>query len=432
MKSRLPLALVFTGLVSSLSAHAVSPQSGSSFSTGPSSNHYSLFSASSNPAMTSFMVDEDKRFRMNYLPGVAVSVELGKVDNFADDLDELIDIIDDPDSSTETPDAVRDRFNRVLIDMGREGYIKNELAVRAPILPLFFKVGEKGSLGLDFSATADIALRVLDDELIYDEPSESFVTNTSLYLKSGLETTFALSYSHLVWDGDSQLYVGAKAKFIRLELSKQVTMLQDLDGREVEDVLSDEYDRNLVSTSNIGLDVGLIWDASKYRLGLTLENANSPEFDYGTVGVNCNERPDNTAERNSCEVTTYFVQQGRLRSNETHTKHALLRADGLLKISDTWFLSSAIDLASFDDSVGFENQWFHAATSKEFRNWFLSSARLGYKTNLVGSELAAATAGITLFKALTLDLEYGFDSVTVEDSTIPRRLGFALGFEQRF
>lgn len=434
MNLRLSYAAGLSALFASSSAVALPPQSGSSFSTGPSSSHLSVFSGSSNPAVGKLLIDEDKRFRMNYTPGIALSVELGAVDNFADDLDELIDIIDDPDSSTEAPSAVVDRFNRVLEDMGREGYIKNEITVRGPFLPFYFNFGKNGTVGLDFQANADVALSVLDDELVFDELSSSFVTSTSIYLKSGIETSLSASYSHLLYEieGKGNLYVGAKAKLIQLELSKQVTMLQDLDGREIEDVLEDEYDRNLESSTNIALDIGVLWDADKYRVGLTLENANSPTFDYGAVGENCDERLPNSAERNSCEVAAFFVAEGRLRARETHEMHARFRADALWKFSDSWVISSSLDLAEFDDVVGFENQWLNLATAKDFNNWLLSDVRVGYRSNLTGTEQTSASAGLTLFKSLTLDIEYGLDSVTIDDSTAPRRIGFALGFEQRF
>ncbi len=406
--------------------------SGSSFTTGPSANKFSLYSATRNPAMISAVLDEDKRLRMNYAPGFALSVELGEVDNFADDLDELIDIIDDSSSTDESPSELLDRFNRVLLEMGESGYVRTSVAARLPVLPLYFRKNDIGDFSIDLSINADVALRVLDDELTFDDQSTSFVTNTSIYLKSGIEKKLSVGYSRPVWGEYDQLVAGVRVNAINLELSKQVTMLQDLDGREVGDVIEDEYDRNLVSTTALGMDFGLVWLEENYAVGLSLENANSPTFDYGPVGINCESRPEDSAERNSCEVTRFFVAQGRLRDRETHTKNALLRADGTYFLTERWTIDGSLDLAAYDDAVGFENQWLHLATAYESRRFWTPSWRLGYRENLAGEQLASMSAGLTLFGGLTLDIEYGLASITVEDTSVPRRVGFAIGFEETF
>ena len=406
--------------------------SGSSLTHGPAANPFSLYSATYNPAMNSLIIDEEKSYRMNYFPGFALSLELGKVDNFADDLDELIDIIDDPDSTDEDPSDVLERFNTVLSEMGDEGYIKTNIRARAPFLPFYFKKDGIGDFSLDFSLGAEISLSVLDDVLSYNDDIENFVTNTSIYVKSGIEQTLSLGYSRAIGNEDNGLYFGSKLNLINLELSKQVTMLQDLDGREVDEVIENEYDRNLVSTSALGLDLGLIWTNHKYLVGLTLLNANSPSFDYGEVGNNCGDLDPGSAELNSCDITRYFIGRGDLKGAETHTKHARLRTDGSIFVTDNWVASGSVDLAAYDDIVGFENQWLHLSTSYESKTFWWPSLRAGYQKNLTGTELSSLTGGFTLLNCLTFDLEYGLESITVDGSSGPRRFGFAFGVEQKF
>ena len=427
--STITLSLILTCTQYSLASGV---NSGSSLTHGKGPNPFSLYSASYNPAMNSLIIDEDKSYRMNFLPGIALSMELGEVDNFADDLEELIDIIDDPNSTEDSPSEVLERFNAVLIEMGEEGYMKTDVKIRAPFLPYYFKKDGVGSFSIDYSMAAQASLAVLDDELTFDEQTENFVTNTSIYVKSGIEQILSLGYSRAIGDDDLGLFFGSKLSLINVELSKQVTMLQDLDGRDVSDVIKDEYDRNLVSNTALSLDFGILWTNNKYLAGLTLHNANSPSFDYGAVGDRCEEREPASAERNSCEITRHFIAEGALKGSETHTMHARMRADASAFITERWVASGSVDLAAYDDIVGYKNQWFNVSTSYESQSFWGASVRAGYQKNLTGSELASITGGLTLLNCLTLDMEYGLESITVDGSSGPRRLGFAIGFEQNF
>lgn len=432
------LAVAVSLLACQTYAGSSSVNAGAATTLGPSVNHTSTHSGFANPAMTSFMVPEEDRWRINYFFGGGFNIEVGDVNNFADDVDELVDILDDPNSTDDSASEVLDRFNEVLVKMGEQGYIKNSAVIHAPVTPLYYRSEElQGTFGMDVSVGTHIAATILDDELVLNTQNESFATNTSLYLKTGIETRVSFSYGRKFFEehdfsrhGD--FYAGVKLNLINLELSKQIKALEDFAGDDIEDVISDDYDKNLKSSSGFGVDVGVVWDAEWYRAGLTIENLNSPSFAYGDVGVNCEAVPENTLARNSCEVSRYFVAEGRVAQREEHTMDARTRVEGLIKLSDRWMVNSSLDLASYDDVTGFENQWFHLSTSYEGRGWWLPSARVGYQTNLTGSEVSSMTFGVTLFKALSLDLEYGLDTVEVDGSSGPRRLGFALAFEEKF
>ncbi|MFT5083164.1 MAG: hypothetical protein ACI9Y1_001204 [Lentisphaeria bacterium] len=431
-------ALFITCLFSVQTMAGSGANSGSALTTGPSSSHYSLYAGSSNPAMGSLLISEDDSSRITYLPSVSFGFEIGEVDNFADDLDELIELLDDPGSITEPQGDVLDRFNLILEEMGEAGYIKNTVAVNAPLFPMYIRSERFGGyFGADISAGLDTAVRILDAELRAD-PIQGFQTNTSIYLKSGINTTFGLSYSRDVWSRkeaggrENTLYAGAKFKVINMDLSKQVIWLESLDGKDVGDVISDEYDTNLNSSTGIALDIGFVWDADWYRAGLTLENINSPSFSYGAVGVDCVSRGEDNPERSACDVAQFFIAQGRIKAGESHTMHALVQVDGLVQVTDRWHVSSTLDLAEYDDVVGFSNQWFHLATSYESRGFWLPSARVGYHTNLAGTKLSSMNFGLTFFKVLSLDVEWGLESIEVDGSTAPQLFGFAIGFEEKF
>lgn len=408
---------------------------GSAMTLGPSSSSASLSSASYNPAMNSLVISEGESMRMSYLPTFGFNVEIGALDNFADDLEELADIIDDPSSTNDEPSDVLDRFNDVLKRAGEDGYIKFNAGMNAPLLPLYFHSDIlNGTIGFDYSVNVQTGLSLLDAELSYNNQNSSFSTASALYLKSGLEQTFAVSYSTEVFANDfGQLYAGGKFKYINMKLSKQVLPLIELADEEVGDLIRDEYDKNQLSTNDFGLDFGLVWDADSYRVGLTLENINSPEFEYGEVGVNCSDIEENTNPRSNCESAKYFSQQtGEIKAKEVHQKHALMRADALIKLTDNLQFSTAIDLAKYNDIVGDDNQWLHTAFAYNSNSYILPSVRVGYHKNLAGSEVSSVTAGLTLFEIVSLDFEYGLESVEVDGSLAPRRAGFSLSIQEQF
>ena len=431
-------ALAFSSLIlASGNLFAGALNTGSAMTMGPSSNHHSMTSSFNNPAMNPFMIDDEEKWRISYLPNIALNFEIGPVDNFVDDLDELIDILDDPNNAPddEDPSDLLDRLNLTIAKIGESGYLKQNTTINLPFLPLYRDSDFLGGVfGVDMSLNSQIGTRILADDIELSN-NNSFTSSTSVYLKSGIERRLSVSYGRSIIqeNGESHLYAGVKVNIINLELSKQVTLLQDLAGEDITDYIRDEYDNNLVSTTNIGIDVGLVWDTEDYRVGLVLENLNAPSFKYGTIGEECVAPPSDEQEPSSCQVAAEFIQvKGYLKARETHTKNPLLRTDGLYKITDKWFASASLDLAAYDDTVGFENQWMHIATSYDTNSLLLPSARIGYQKNMAGSKTSSLTFGLTLLKYLNLDIEYGLESATVDGDTYPRRLGFAIGVEERF
>lgn len=414
---------------------------GSSMTMGPSSSIYSIESASGNPAMNSLLVADDQAWRFSYFPSFGFSAEFGDVADFSDDLDELIDIIDDSSSTTDSVSEVLERFNSTLVKMGDSGYLKSTLAFGLPLPRLVHRSERFGaSFGVSANVQQQIGVSVLDSELSFDDQNGTFATATSLYIKSGIQKSVSLSYSKPLLEinderllGKPKLYGGLTANIISLSLSKQVSPLQQLDGRDVSAVLKDEYKANLNESTKIGLNAGVVWDAGKYRLGFTLENINSPSFDYGDIGTNCQEREEDTASRSSCEAATLFIQQtGEIKARESHKMHARTRVDGLYHFNKQWFGTASLDLAKYNDIVGFENQWLHVATAYEFQNNIVPSLRAGFQANMAGEKLSSVTLGMSLLKYFSLDMEYGLDSTSIDGTSAPRRFGIALGVEERF
>lgn len=408
--------------------------------TGQSANHHSLFSGTSNPAMGHLMIGPNERFRMAYFLSVSAASELGQVDNFVDDMNELIDILEDSANAGDVPvNETLERFNRVIVEAGQEGYLKTSMGAYLPPFPLYWRPKFlPGTLTFELNAETQINASILADELIYDDQKETFSTATSAYLKSGLQTKFALSYSqeygsNLFGTQNTQLLLGGKINIYSLELSKQVFQLELLRGKDIDDVIKDEYKNNRIRSTNIGLDFGAVWAAKKYRLGATLTNLNSPSFKYGAVGINCNQYPDGSEQQSNCYIADYYAnEKGEITKYERHKKTPVITVDGSYFINKQWLISGAAQLASFDDTVGQENQWLHTSTSYQPSNFWLPGLRASYSKNLAGSQLSYAGFGFTFGKVVNLDFNFALEEIVIEDKKSPRGAGIALSFEEWF
>lgn len=410
-------------------------QAGAAVTTGPSSSSYSMSSASQNPAMNSFLISNDESFRMGYFPSAAFVTELGPVDNFAEDLESLADIIDDPSSATEDASEILDRFNQVLESAGENGFLNISGAAQLPLMPLYYySESLQGTFGFDVAVSGIAGISVLDDDLLFDSQNFKFTTASAIYLKSGVEQRLSVSYSQAAYKSDwGNIYLGVKASYLRMSLSKQVLPILQLADTDLGELVTDEYDRYQETSGDFSLDVGLVFDAESYRVGLSFQNINSPEFNYGEVGRNCEQIVENTNARSNCEAARYFSDvKGEIAANEIHIKDPQARIDGLVKISDNLLLSAAADLNEYNDAIAFKHQWVHAGIDYQ-TDWFvLPSLRIGYHKNLVGTETSSISAGFSLFSILSFDAEYGLEEVVIDGSSAPRRLGFSLSIQEQF
>ncbi|HEY6530617.1 MAG TPA: conjugal transfer protein TraF [Cellvibrionaceae bacterium] len=432
-------SFIFTLSAFALPTFAQGLGTGSALTTGATSDHHSVYAGSFNPAVGDLMVPAGEAFRMGYAPSISMLTEVGQVDNFADDLDDLIDLIDDPSKNTQPVQTILDRFNATLEKMGDSGYIKNTAEIHLPVMPLYWKSALwDGTLMADISLTSQVQARVLDAPLSYDEQNKSFTTATAAYLKGATQSAFALGYSRGWFDAagiktyGGQLYAGAKLSVYSVKLSKQVFLLQKLDGKDIGDVIQDEYDNNSQSTTAPGLDAGIIWATQSYRVGATLYNINQPSFDYGAVGEHCQTRAENSVARANCEAAADFAQvRGDIKSRETHKKTAYLSVDGTYYWQSNAWTSAALDLASYDDFVGTQNQWLTISSEYSPSNHWLPDIRGGLQKNLAGSKLTQLALGIE-FKGVSMDITWALDKTTVDDSQVPRSVGFSLAIAEQF
>ena len=408
--------------------------------TGQSSDHVSLFNGTYNPAMGDLMISPNEHWRLNYFFSLSSSTEFGQVDNFVDDIDDLIDILEDPGSTSDPVDITLDKFNNLITKAGKDGYLKTTNGGYLPAFPLYWRPSFlPGTLSFELNIETQIKLSVLNDTMRFDQAKETFSTATSAYIKTGIQRKFSVGYSqeiqtaYLQQHFDGHLLVGARLNIYDLELSKQVFQLQLLNGKDIEDVISDEYKHNRIQSTGIGLDFGAIWMTSDYRLGLSLTNLNAPSFDYGPVGINCDTTPEGSDQQSNCYIADYFATvKGQIKVHEQHKKNPVIIADGSYYLLSNWLVSGASELASYDDTVGTENQWINIATSYHPSNFWFPDVRIGYSKNMAGSKLSYANAGLTILGTFNLDLSIALDKVSIDDKSTPRGFGFSLSFEEQF
>ncbi len=435
---RLATFLVSVCLATTTVANTSGYFSGTSLTNGTASNKFSVNSTAYNPASGSIVVRSDERFRVGYMANLGFANELGDVQNFEEELNDLVDTLDEEVASLDDATSLLNRFNAVLPILGESGYLKLQGGVSFPLFPVTLDMPMlKGSLVFDLGSELLVRGSVLDDELVLNPISNNLQTNTALYLKSGTLLKAGVSYSRPVWSYNEghlngTLYWGSRLNVYSMSLSKQVIGLESIEDDDVGDVIQDDYDTNEVSSTDFGIDQGLLWVADKYQVGLTIKNINEPEFDYGVLGQHC-ESITNTNSQANCFVARFHAENlGSLSLGEFHTMHAYTTLDASYLIMPRWLVSVAIDLSEYEDFVGDDLQLFTLSTAYQPDNIWVPGARLGYRSNQVGSELSSVSLGVTLFGVANLDIEYGLEDTVIDGSSAPRKLGLNLGFEERF
>ncbi len=437
------LAAVALALPALSQAAPVVTQPGALMTLGPIASPQTGLSVLYNPASAETVIHKDDSFRWGYLGSTGVSVEFGDVDNFADDVDKLMDDLDRDDLTAGDADDIINNYNDNLRHkLGDAGYMKIDVQFVAPLAPLLMRSDLLGGvMSVDLVGGVTAKLSILDDDLKTNAAdSTKLETNTAAYLKSVQYTTLGLGYSreldNIVTDKINEyvagrLLSGVRLNMYNLSLSKQVIGLMSIDeDDELSDVIADDYDGNQVSNTAMGIDLGLIWEADNYHLGFTWRNINEPEFDFGNLGEGCIDAPTNTS-MNNCFTALYFAGKDRIDLAETHVMTSQATADVALNSENKrWRLAASYDLQPVRDPVGDEYQW--ATASAAYVSSRFIGARVGISQNQVGSALTMVNAGFSLFGNVNLDLRYSLDTIEVDGTSAPRTFGFNLGFESSF
>ena len=414
----------------SIQAQPLFHPTGANLTYGMNSLAPSVISATSNPAATASNLSKGRTSTaVGLISSVGTSIEFGPIDNFSEQIDSLITRLDEPVVTPEEGDAIKLEFDNFLQQAEKDGYVIANAAIHLPIMPLVFTSKSLGgALTFDINASIQAYSGLLYSELIYNPGIQEMETNSALYIKGAAVAEVSAGYSRQIWGNKhGGLYAGVTGKYYQVELTKNVISLNDTDDG-LEDTLSEEFDQNQNSTTNFGIDLGLLWTANHYSLGVTLANANAPQFDYGSLGSNCDQLTG-TAQSNCYTATSH---SNKIDLTETYTMDPQVRLEATLHSANKhWLLSTSYDANSVRGPVGNEIQWMSMALGYAPDNW-IPGVRFGYRENLAGSQLSMATFGLTLLKGVNLDVAYGLEEVEHEGDKYPRTIAVNLGVEMRF
>ncbi len=433
-----PLALIsllgFSATaLASYQAHAPGPMLTYGKTTSPSS----ILSIANNPANGYALLSEGEKHRMGYFSSLGMDLEVGKVDNFLEDVDELIDELDKDDLTINEANAVKAKFDALLPKMGKDAQMTLGLGLHVPFMPFAVKSDTLGGvLSFDLKAQGLFDIRFLDAPLNIQTvgANSTLETDSAMYVKGGSILTGSVGYSREVWQPEfvenSRLYAGVQANVYKVSLNKQVLALSTIEDDEVSDAIQDEFDENTVDTTQVGIDLGLLWTMPNAQVGITFANINEPEFEYGDIGKNCSDL-SGTRQSNCLVAQNEFADE--LNLSETAVMNAQTIIEGaIFSENKQWAFAGAAELNSVYDLVGRETQYVSASASYFSDSYIIPSVRFGINKNMAGSKLTSVAFGTTFFGVMNLDISASLDTVEIDGTKAPRHFGFNIGFEEKF
>lgn len=425
--------------------------------------------SSRNPASPAAVLKQGRggQFRLG-LVSFGVGYEIGALDNIDDQIDETSDRLErftiteadltaqlSGNSSQAAAEAalknyvanrvnneVIDVVNPVLSSLRREGHVTVMGEAQVPLTPLVVTVEAwGGSLLLDanFQALANTSvvtksLPALDSSAItvhatYVGPGPDTLIGTSddvyeatadfnyddatanessVLVKAALVQQYGMGYSHNVWKsavpveswGSGWLSVGGRLKYYQVKLVRAAVKLKDND--DAEDTLKDAESKD---STGLGVDLGAQWSSRYYRAGVWGNNLNSPQFKFNKLDLT--SYTDATIKKDLQAGATYTMKPQVQVESAIHTEN------------QQWVLDLNFDANSVRDPLDREFQWLAVNAAHVTNTFWIPGFRVGYRENLVGTQLSYATAGLTWF-GVNLDLAYGLQTIKYDGDTYPR------------
>ena len=460
---RLLSASIVAAFCSHAAATPVYHPPGPNLTYGAVSNGQTLMSDINNPAAGALApLKEGDKVRFGVLSSIGTGVEYGAIDNLFDDLDAIaadfdfsnafssIDNINTAAAVTEVNTRIND-INDLLTNIENDGYGKAFISGHIPLMPMIISSDTLGgSLTFDFNFSGVARVSAIADTVAFDlAAAQNFIatningTNTATFgdvtvnvnngnvtysltndsvvrLKAAGVFEAGFGYSRNVYSANSgNLLVGIRGKYYQVTLYQDVEKVED--ETDTENLFEDFDYKDGETSSNFGVDVGLLWAGDNYRLGATFANVNEPEFDYNAID------PAKLAIINDPRISALLSEK------LVYTMESQLTIEGAMHTSNQkWVFGAAYDVNEVKGPTGDEYQWATASAAYITKSWIIPGIRLGYRVNQAGSELSYLTGGITLFKYLNLDGAYGLEEVVIDGSTLPRSFMVNLGLELSF
>ena len=447
MEHKVKLAVLSVMLCANAIADPVYLPPGQNLTYGSSSNNQSIMSSIANPAAAAAELSrEDSQYRAGILT-IGGGFEVGKVDNLFNQIDSTKTTL--TTAQTVPPSVIAgggasvatyintnvvNPVNSLTSAVQQDGNATVFFGGHVPLTPLVVtKKNWGGSFVLDANISAIANMAFLADPLaqltaadgnaiiasggIYTPPAN----DSALLVKAAVVQEVGLGYSRPVLSrGDGDLTAGVRAKFYQVKLARNAQKLVSSNGAQNTLNASQTYKSN----TGVGLDVGTLWTAKRYRVGAWVNNLNKPSFKYNTVDA---------ASLTAAGFTNTAITS-QIIGDVTYDMKPQLQLEGaFFSESQNWVINAGLDGNTVQDAVGRDFKWATLSAAYATDSWWIPGARVGYRANMAGSKLRYATAGLTFFKALSLDVAYGLDSITDNNGkTIPRSAMINLGLQMTF
>lgn len=272
----------------------------------------------------------------------------------------------------------------------------------------------------DFKETDPVQVLDLSGGItLYYEPATGKarvkIDNDSLLLvKTAVVNKINLAYSAKAYSNDNgALYWGMKPTLYNVGLTNVGVAIGDITNSEeiIQRIKTSDYEYS----AGFDVDLGVTWAAKNYQVGASLLNAFESEYNFPELSRNI------------------FKSQNVIQKLDYHRQFVLerqLRLDAAIFTEDRhWSLNMEVDANKVADPMRDNFQWLNVSGHYASDGWWLPSVRVGFSKNLAGSKLSYASAGITAFKFLDIDISSTLDTVRLKDQKFVRGLNVTLGVQ---
>jgi hypothetical protein len=218
--------------------------------------------------------------------------------------------------------------------------------------------------------------------------------DSSLLTKSTQTTELNLGYSRQAWGGSAgRLFLGVEARLYLMQFR----------------------DADFSTDEEIGIDLGALWVADNYQLGVQVTSVNEPDFIFPDVNLAPYRNPE------SIRI---------LERDKKYRKDRQLKLEASLFTQDRrWSAHLGYDADPATDPMGDRFQWLTMSMGFTTDSWWIPGGRIGYRKNLTGTELGYLGVGITAFRIVNFDIASALDTVSIDGEKLPQGLMLSIGFQ---
>lgn len=375
---------IAAGLATSANATTFHNQ-GAVLGYGDAANNHTLFGNFKNPA---FLGGDDTVRKWGLGASVGIDVEFKNVtemdDNFEQMQDEIESLVPGAGSKAAAENAVNDF-------LGKHEDLSVNIKASGSI-PLVVQTTNYGGYMLAASMTSGGSVSMVRNGDVSIDASGDWAnlklegTNAGLafntFQMAEFSATYAFDLNRFFKPQNAQINAGVRAKLMTAAFNQYVFGFDDAINNRDDDFseqISDGIDDTMDfsnTDSQLGLDFGIQYIAKNYLVGLTVENINSPTFNY--------TRSAHSAASFDSLVSDKIKFEPKAR------------AEGAFYSQNRrWTLAAFADLNKTLDITGLETQKAGVAASYASTRWWMPNIRAGYTTESQGNKMNRVHGGIT-------------------------------------